>query len=242
MNGHAARLSEWLDGPLGRALLEHERAAVATALERVFGVRCLQVGAWGPPGLFLDAARTQQRTLLAGNGRAAPGMCSSPAQLAVRSDSIDALLLPHTLEFEDHPHEMLREAHRVLTGEGRLVILGFEPFGCWALRHRFAPGGFPPGLARLLSERRLADWLQLLGFETAPARRFLYALPARRLIAGRWGASLERAGRDLWPRLSGVYLLTAIKRVRTLTPVRLRFSSAPVVIGGLAEPTRRVGP
>lgn len=241
MNRDPARLSEWLAGPLGRSLLAHERLAVAAALECVFGVQCLQVGAWGPEGLFLDETRTQRRVLLGAQDASVAGVRSRPSQLPIRSDSIDALLLPHTLELEDDPHEMLREAYRVLIGEGRLVILGFEPLGSWALRHRLSRGGFPPGLGRLLSERRLADWLKLLGFEVGPAHRFLYAWPVARLQTGRASATLEGVGRALWPRLSGAYLLTAIKHVRTLTPMRLKFGRAPAVIGGLAEPTRRVG-
>ncbi len=241
METDRVRLSEWLEGPLGRALLAHERAATAEALECVFGVQCLQVGAWGPAGLFLGEARTQRRVLLGAHDALAAGVRSCPSQLPIRSDSIDALLLPHTLEFEDHPHEMLREAYRVLVAEGRLVILGFEPLGGWALRHRLSGSGFPPGLGRLMSERRLADWLQLLGFEAGPARRFLYTLPIARLQASRGSASLERLGRTLWPRLSGAYLLMAIKHVRSLTPMRLQFRRAPAVLGGLAEPTSRVG-
>lgn len=241
MNRAPTPLAHWLEGPLGRALLARERAAMAEALECVFGVQCLQVGAWGPAGQFLDAARTQQRALIATCDGDTAGVRSCPARLPVRSDSIDALLLPHTLEFEDDPHEILREAYRVLGGEGRLVILGFEPLGSWALRHRLAAGGFPPGLTRLLSERRLADWLKLLGFEVGAPRRFLYTLPAARLQGSRAAISLERTGRALWPRLSGAYLLMAVKHVRTLTPMRLQFRHAPAVIGGLAEPTRRVG-
>ncbi|HEY5718866.1 MAG TPA: methyltransferase domain-containing protein [Gammaproteobacteria bacterium] len=241
MDRDPARLSEWLAGPLGRALLAHERTAMAEALECVFGVQCLQVGAWGPAGELLDVARTQQRALLATEAGAAVGVRSCPARLPIRSDSVDVLLLPHTLEFENEPHEMLREAYRVLNGEGRLAILGFEPLGSWAMRHRLASAGFPPGLARLLSERRVADWLKLLGFEVGAPRRFLYAPPIARLQGGRGCAALEKAGRALWPRLSGAYLLMAIKHVRTLTPMRLQFRTAPPVIGGLAEPTRRVG-
>ena len=241
MAHHPTHLSQWLEGPLGRALLEREREAIAEALECVFGVQCMQVGAWGPGSLFLGEARTQRRVLLGAPGALEAGVRSCPSQLPIRSDSIDALLLPHTLEFEDHPHEMLREAYRVLLPEGRLVILGFEPLGGWALRHRLSSGGFPPGLGRLLSERRLADWLKLLGFEVGAASRFLYALPIARMQGRRGSAVLERMGRALWPRLSGAYLLTAIKHVRTLTPIRLQFRRAPAVIGGLAEPTSRVG-
>lgn len=235
------RLEQWFDSPLGQALLEQERAAVAEALECVFGEEFLQVGAWGRPGQFLDLARTQRRALLAARGGAAGSIRSHPSALPIQSDSIDALLLPHTLEFEAEPHQVLREAERVLRAEGCLVVVGFEPLGGWGLRSRVTAGGFPPGLDRLLSERRLADWLKLLGFDVDPARRFLYSLPLARAQSGRPRRWAEGAGRTLWPRLSGAFVLRARKRVYSVTPIRLQFRSRRAVLGGLAEPTTRVG-
>jgi SAM-dependent methyltransferase len=241
MQENGSTLAEWLATPPGRALLEAERDAMAEALEFVFGVQCLQVGAWGPAGLFLGLARTQRRAWLSADANVDGAIRSDPASLPIQSDSIDALLLPHTLEFADDPHQVLREVERVLTAEGTLVILGFEPLGSWALRHRLAGRGYPPGLARFLAERRVADWLKLLSFDVDPARRYLYTLPfagAQRGRASRWA---ERAGRAVWPRLSGAYLLVAKKRVYSMTPMRLPFRTRPAVLGGLAEPTTRVG-
>jgi SAM-dependent methyltransferase len=234
-------LTEWLAEPPGRALLQRERDAIADALECVFGVQCLQVGAWGPAGLFLDLARTQRRAWLSAGANVEGAIRSDPSSLPIQTDSIDVLILPHTLEFADDPHQVLREAQRVLTAEGTLVILGFEPLGSWALRHRVAGRNYPPGLARFLSERRLADWLRLLSFDVDPARRHLYTLPFARAQSGRLGRWAEGAGRSVWPRLSGAYLLVAKKRVFSMTPMRLKLRPAPAVIGGLAEPTTRVG-
>ena len=235
------RLEQWFDTPLGHALLGQERAAVGEALECVFGEEFLQVGAWGPPDLFLGLARTQRRALLSARGGVVGSIRSLPSALPIQSDSIDALLLPHTLELEADPHQVLREAGRVLRAEGCLVVVGFEPFGGWGLRGRVTAGGFPPGLDRLLSERRLADWLKLLGFDVDPAHRFLYTLPLARAQAGRPKRWAEGAGRVFWPRLSGAYVLRARKRVYSVTPIRLHYRSRPAVLGGLAEPTTRVG-
>lgn len=234
-------LEAWFGSPLGQALLDQEREAVGEALECVFGVQCLQVGAWGAPGLFLDLARTQRRALLSARGESVGGIVSHPSSLPIQSDSIDVLLLPHTLEFEQDPHEVLREAGRVLRAEGCLIIVGFEPLGSWALRSRVTGGRFPPGMARLLSERRLADWLKLLGFDVDPAGRFLFAMPFTRAQSGRLRRWADGAGRVLWPRLSGAYILSARKRVYSVTPLRLHFRPRPAVLGGLAEPTTRVG-
>jgi SAM-dependent methyltransferase len=242
MNTISPRLEEWLEGPLGEALLAAERAQVEEALERAFGLHCVQVGAWGGEDLFLSHARTQRRALLSSRGGTGAAVRAHDDALPLQSDSVDVVILPHTLEYSEDPHGVLREAERVLTGEGSVIILGFEPLGTWAARHRLSRGGFPPHLARLLSERRVADWLKLLGFEVAPPRRFLYTLPLRRLQRGRAKEWLERGGRLLWPRFSAAYLLMARKHVYSMTPIRLRHRPRPALIaGGLAEPSRRVG-
>ena len=149
------------------------------------------------------------------------------------------MLFPHTLEFAPDPHEVLREAARVLTGEGELVVLGFEPLGSWSLRNAFTRGGCPPGICRTISATRLADWLKLVGFEVGAAKRYLYAPPLASLRTAGARSFLERIGRRAWPRFSGAYLLHARKRVHSMTPVRLRKRLRTAVIGGLAEPAAR---
>jgi SAM-dependent methyltransferase len=232
-------VDDWLSGPLGSMLLEQEQAVVAAALECAFGLHCLQIGRWGGPETFLAAARTRRAALV--DVRQSPGaaLVADAAALALQSDSVDVMLLPHTLEFAPEPHEVLREAARVLTGEGELVVLGFEPLGSWSLRSAFTLGGSPPGIARRIPAARLADWLKLVGFEVGSPERYLYAPPIAALRDAKARGFLERAGRRAWPRFSGAYLLHARKRVHSMTPVRLRRRLRTAVIGGLAEPAAR---
>ncbi len=208
---------------------------MANALEDVFGFQLLQIGAWGENGRFFEAARTQRQWVIASTPEAQADLCCKTSELAIASDSIDAVLLPHTLEFESDPHAVLREVERVLVSEGQLLILGFSPTSAWALRHRLSEEGFPPGLARLISERRLRDWLALLGFEVAVARRYLFRLPIspRRPIA----ADAVSDSRGLFP--ANAYLLKARKRVYSLTPVRPKRRERLAIVGGL-EPTTRL--
>ncbi|MEM7601458.1 MAG: NAD(P)-binding domain-containing protein, partial [Verrucomicrobiota bacterium] len=44
-----------------------------------------------------------------------------------------------------NPHDLLRESHRVLRSEGRLLLVGFKPFGLWGVRRLWSRGRFPPG-------------------------------------------------------------------------------------------------
>ena len=248
MNEQAANeLLQWLRSPLGMRLYSLERKLVGEALAQVFGWQLLQIGLWGDDGGLISEARTQRNSVLAWHGQhtsgsacesRGPTLRSRTDSLAIASDAVDAVLLPHTLEYEPDPHEILREVGRILSGEGHLVVLGFRPFSSWGLRHLLAGQGFPPGLERMIGEARLRDWLKLLGFEVVDARRYLFTLPWGSVVPSS-GSFLERSGESLWPLFAGGYLVKARKRIYTLTPVRPRWRRRPAVVGGLIEPTTR---
>ena len=235
-----AALSAWWASPLGRALLAAESELLAAALEDVFGWELLQVGAWGGARELLAGSRTRRQSLIAVPGLAGGAdIIAIPSQLPLIGDSIDAALLPHTLEFAPDPYAILREVDRVLGGEGQLLVLGFQPWSLWGMRARWSRAGFPPGMRRVLSQRRLREWLVLLGFEVIAAQRYLYLGPwSRGLASGEGTGRMLRRGLT-YPLPAGAYLLRARKRVYTLTPIRLRIREKPAVIGGLVKPTTR---
>jgi SAM-dependent methyltransferase len=234
-----AALKTWWQSPLGTGLLCAESELLGEALEDVFGWELLQVGAWGAARELLAKSRTRRQTVVAplelGQGADVIGR---PAQLPVNSDSMDAVLLPHTLEFAADPYAIVREVDRVLTGEGQLLVLGFRPWSAWGVRARFSRSGFPPGMRRLLSERRLRDWLVLLGYEVVSARHYVFRSPWRSGVSPTEGTG-RYLRRGLNPLPASAYLLKARKRVYTLTPIRPRFREKPAVLGGLVKPTTR---
>ncbi|MGH8497173.1 MAG: class I SAM-dependent methyltransferase [Gammaproteobacteria bacterium] len=214
-----------------------EDRVVLRSLEQVFGVQLLQIGAWGKPGCLLEHARTQRKGMVGDEGAGA-SIVGDPTALGISSDSIDAVLLPHTLELSTEPHRVLREAERVLIGEGCLLVLGFNPLSAWGLRRAFSRSRFPPGIEQFISERRIRDWLKLLGFEVEHVHHYLFAPPFRRRSPAREPRQIDRA-RPAWQRyLAGGYLVVAKKHVYTLTPIRPRWSRRKVM-GGLAEPSAR---
>ena len=229
----------WLDSPRGRALQQAESELLTEGLEDCFGWELVQLGAWGGEQKLLAGARTRRQTVVAGADwtsvtRCGASVCARLTQLPISSDSVDAVVLPHTLEFETDPYTLLREVDRILTGEGKLLLLGFQPLSLWGLRAAATRRGFPPGLRRLLTERRIRDWLGLLGFEVAVARSYLYEAP--------WGEPSEGTGRLLrrglfYPLPAGAYLIKARKRVYAVPPLRLRLGARARVLGGLVEPS-----
>ena len=233
-------VSDWLATSLGQALLAEESRVVEEAFDGIFGEQCLQLGLWGEQKTFLRHTRTQRAAMIdAGglsDGQAAVGELH---RLPVASDSIDCVLLPHTLDYSHRSHAILREVDRVLTAHGHIVILGFKPGGLWGIRRLIPGAGLPPDADHLVSDRRLKDWLKLLDFRIQGNLRYFFHWPLpgiRGAASPRW----EQRGRRWWPELSACYMLTAQKRVSTLTPVRPVWRRKPKVVAGLAEPSTRV--
>ena len=233
------RPQAWLDTPLGAAVLELESRVMADALGDVFGFELLQIGCWGARRELCAQARTQHRWCLAPDASGDGAVRCDYDALPIASNSVEAVLLPHTLEHAAHPHALLREVERVLVGEGHVLVCGFNPLGPWGLRHLVARGRFPPSGTRLLSEGRVGDWLGLLGFEVTQTQRYLFAPPWPHRMSGRVGAWLESHGARFAAPLAGAYVVKARKRVRGLTPLRPAWHRAPAVVGGLAKPTSR---
>ncbi len=132
-----------------------------------------------------------------------------------QADSLDLVVLPHTLERSTDPHACLREVERVLIPEGQVLITGLNPLSGWGWRHsrNLQTLAQPSPESSLIGYRRLRDWLRLLGFEVHVSR-FGGWTPA--MASERWMRRLnwmERAGERWWPILGGVYLLLATKRV-----------------------------
>jgi hypothetical protein len=106
--------------------------------------------------------------------------------------------------------------------EGRLVIVGFNPWSLWGLRSSV---GFSrnevPWNGRFVSLLRVKDWLALLGFDVNAGRLVGYAPPFDSGSVRRRFGFMEPAGDRWWAVGGAVYMLQAIKRVRgmrLLTP------------------------
>ncbi len=103
-------LAEWFTTPRGEYVLSWERGQLAAAVDDVFGFCALQVGL--PEIDFLAENRIPFRF----RAGVEPGceVRADPVHLPIASASIDLVVLPHVLEFSENPHQILREAERVL--------------------------------------------------------------------------------------------------------------------------------
>ncbi len=237
-------LRGWYNRPVGQMLLEQEREQLDNILATLFGYHILQVGCLLGNDL-LSSSRVSNKVLIdpdkAGE-TLTPAIYGYPDAIPIASDSVDVVVLPHTLEFERDPHQILREADRVLIPEGHVVVLGFNPWSLWGLwRLLFGRSGTAPWCGDFLSVTRTKDWMALLGFDVVLVRHYFFRPPLQRKGIMNKLSFMEKLGAKLWPRLSGAYVLMAKKRVTTLTPIRPRWSSRRKLLGELPRPTTRSG-
>src|SRR6187397_139745 len=211
-------LQEWFQTPLGQYLLEKERAYLDDVTPDIFGFHAIQLGL---PGIdLMRASRITHRMRVAATG--APDLYAKDNELPIATQSVDLVVLPHVLEFAAEPHAILREVDRVMMPEGRLVIVGFNPWSLWGLRSSLGPSRNEfPWNGRFLSLLRVKDWLALLGFDVSAGRLIGYAPPFDNAKLRRRFGFMEPAGDRWWAVGGAVYMLQAIKRVRgmrLLTP------------------------
>jgi len=204
-------LQAWFETPLGQYLLEKEQAYLDDATPDIFGFHALQVGL--PVVDLLRESRIAHRMRIAPADT--PDLYAKCHELPLATQSIDLVLLPHVLEFAADPHAILREIDRVMMPEGRLIIVGFNPWSLWGLRSSVGPSRDEfPWNGRFVSLLRVKDWLALLGFDVSAGRLVGYAPPFDNAAVRRRFGFMEPAGDRWWAVGGAVYMLQGIKRVR----------------------------
>lgn len=198
----------WLESPAGHYVQDWEQLKLDLLVADIFGFNALQLGL--PRFDTLRANRMPFRFRCC--GEQADVRCD-PHHLPFATNSIDLVVLPHLLEFDPHPHQILREVERALVPEGQVVVVGFNPFSLWGARRALAGGASqPPWQGRYISVPRLRDWFTLLGFETRGGAFGCYAPPVEQeKWLQRW-RFMDDAGDRWWPVMGGVYVVQAIKR------------------------------
>jgi SAM-dependent methyltransferase len=149
--------------------------------------------------------------------------------LPFEGDSLDGVIVQHVLEFATNPHAVLRELYRVTVPNGRVLIVGFNPWSLFGLR--MLSGRLRPESLwhnHLLSASRVTDWLELLGFTVQKTEFGFHRLPFHRTAHwlksygdSSWGNGLRRLP------TGAVYVLTAVKQEMALNQPKPRWR--PVV-------------
>ena len=251
---------DWYASELGQVLVTVEKQILNRQLEHFFGYNLIQLGALE----HIDSLNNESRRLIFNSKISNQFIFESLLyhnqvnvsshintrfdELPVQSNSIDVVILPHTLEFESNPHQILREVERILVAEGKAVFLAFNPMSLWGLWHKYcyikaknraksrAKSKYSeqvplPSCGHLITQRRLKDWLQLLGFDVELVKGYFYRPPLHNANLLKHLEFIEKAGELSRLIPAGAYIMTATKRVSTLTPIRQKWTLSKTLVG-----------
>jgi SAM-dependent methyltransferase len=229
----------WFRTALGRYLLKLERMTVERAISRFFGYHQLEL-------LLRADMAVGEKSLLGHRIMAVPGLMPTPAgplagqhasgeglvvcqadELPFANESINLIILHHTLDITSQPHQTLREACRVLRSGGHIIIVGFNPLSSWGIRKLFNRKKKSPWSTRFLAPQRLEDWLNLLNFQMEHVSHNFFMPPLGRFSWLRYFGFLDKLGKRLHLPLGAFYTIQAQKRIAgsiSLKPVWKRQS------------------
>ncbi|WP_456373512.1 class I SAM-dependent methyltransferase [Thiolapillus sp.] len=230
-------LNRWFESNMGKMVLEHEREVLQQVVENLFGYYLLELSWLCNMPSYAQASPVRSFYRVSPCHDAESQLVAHPDAVPVAGDSIDAVVLPHTLDFAPDPRQVLREVERILIPEGRLIIAGFNPYSLWGLR-RYLPGASRqlPWRGHFISARRLQDWVSLLGFDTVQNYSLLFRPPWKKAFLRQRFPRMDKLSQQYLPRFSGVYVMVAIKRVSTLTPVGMRWKLKSTPAGRPVQP------
>ncbi len=213
--GCRGEFCHWYQTAVGEAVYQQEREILLQALKQVHAWQILQIGSIGWEDDFLTEEQKRHYVIVDRNVQ--PDLAVSSIQanldaLPIASKSMDVVIMPHTLEFEPNPQQVLREAKRILRPEGKLLFLGFNPRGVYRLFHyRLCGQKGIPWCGHFISQHRMHDWLSLLSFEFE-SQSYSF-MPSRKFTR------IETAVGKYAPSLTIGYAISAVKRTYTMTPI-----------------------
>lgn len=238
--GHHPRagLTAWYGSYLGQLLAKAEREALDSLLPDLFGYYLVQLGRHGEN--LCENSRISSCLVLDEEAHAGTGLLADNAALPFAAESVDVVVLPHSLEFHPDPHAILREVDRILIPEGHVVILNFNPLSLWGLARLLAGWRRQiPWRGQYYTRTRLRDWLSLLGFDYVGGQPLFFRPPLQHEKTMQKLEFMERLGPRIMPLFAGVTVMLARKRTSTLTPIGPRWRGKQINHRPIAEPSTR---
>lgn len=204
-----------------------EQAQLDHHVTDIFGYHAVQMGM--PQLQALRANRVPHRwlalppELISHDEAYLPKIATCFESLAFETQSLDLVVLPHVLDLSHDPHQVLRETERVLRPEGRLIVMGFNPWSLWRMQGQWGQS---------ISAFRLKDWLRLLNFEIEGGCFGCYRPACQNEKNLARVGFMEKAGDRWWPVFGATYMIMGIKRVRGMRFIGPAWKNTPLASHG----------
>ena len=231
MYNDAVDLREFYETNLGQVARQSIKRQIETIWPSVSGMTVLGLGYATP---FLDsfvgaslrviAMMPAQQGVLTWppSGRNLVALIDE-GDLPLQDVSVDRVLVIHGLECTEQLRRMLHEVWRVLTGNGRLLVVVPNRRGLWARFDRT-----PFGHGHPYSPSQLSRMLRSNGFTPTVTTRALYAPPYPWPMVLRSATAIEDLGARWFKQLGGVVIIEASKQIYAVNRHRpARVTSSP---------------
>ena len=225
--GRMDNLRRWLETDAGSILAGCEKSLLEQELDTIFGFYAGQYCASWQADMMGTSPIRRQFILSSEHLKDSvqPQIVADPHYWPISPGSLDLVLLQHTLEVVDSPHRLLSEAANTIIPDGKLAIIGFNPYSLVNVARYCAPG--QRRLLRdlhFLSPARLKDWLALLNFCVEKVVYGGYVHPLKRFLPGLRGDLVEQRLEQSQLPLGCFYLMIATRQTMGIIPLRSRWS------------------
>lgn len=201
----------WREGK-GLSLWQSQHSVIAPLIDPIAKSHGLELTA-AAPLLPLSRIRHQVQWAPAlSEATSSSTLICEPSTLALPDNLMDLVIVHHLLDILADPHYLLGEAARVTDDNGRLIIIGWHPYGVAGL-NRIGPARYKhfPYNLEWHPTRRLKDWLRFVDFEIERVDYCGFPLGKR---------GLEGVGRRYNLPLGSSYILTARRKQLRVIPLK----------------------
>ena len=235
-------LRDWFDSDLGQQLLSAEQILLDRLLPTLFGYHLVQISIDSRLDLGRESPIKHRMRVspVAELGMSEHTLIAKNEELPLEHNSCDVVILHHALDFAQSPHQVLREAARILRPGGHLILLGFNPVSSWGLYRalRWHKNELPWS-GHFISQHRLRDWLVLLELTEVRALSGYFALPFQRTKWRENSFFCERILRRYGKRNGAFSIQVARKDVAGIMAIKPRWQRRRLINLPIAEPTAR---
>lgn len=153
---------------------------------------------------------------------------ANPEALPIMTDSIQAVVLSHALEYGQSPSVLLGEVHRALAPQGILYVLMYAPLNPWMFKARGRLNRRKKELPNYsISIHRYKEWLNLLGFKTLELE----------VVGCPWWRGFKEFEKksdmpQAWLSAPIAYMIKVQKKVSTMTPLKLLGREEALALSG----------
>ncbi|MGB0467774.1 MAG: class I SAM-dependent methyltransferase [Pontibacterium sp.] len=235
-------LQAWFDTEAGQELLGAEQCLIDQVLPTLFGYHLIQVGVDSRICLY-GQSPVRNKFIVAPKlelGLRENSVVADSSELPLEQNSMDVVILHHTLDFAQSPHQVLRESARILRPGGHLLLVGFNPLSLWGVYRRFCGKRcHVPWNGHFIGHRRLSDWFQLLELTELKRHSEYFRMPFENDGWRRRFHGVERWGRGLFKDNGAFTLMLARKDVAGMTPIKAEWARNRLMGLPVAEPSIR---